>query len=66
MRWYLFAFLSMPALVLLCAGVVFGRALLVVLANRWTDVFTTVLPQLVLLSLLFHRGRGDGFCRCRK
>jgi uncharacterized protein len=61
LRWYLFAFLSVPALVLLCAGVVFGRALLVVLANRWTEVFTTVLPQLVLLSLCFIVAEEIGF-----
>ena len=61
LRWYLFAFLSVPALVLLCVGLVFGRALLVVLANRWTDVFTTVLPQLVLLSLCFIVAEEIGF-----
>jgi len=61
LRWYLFAFLSVPVLVLLCVGVVFGRALLVVLANRWTDVFTTVLPQLVLLSLCFIVAEEIGF-----
>jgi len=61
LRWYLFAFLSVPALVLLCVGAVFGRALFVVLANRWTDVFTTVLPQLVLLSLCFIVAEEIGF-----
>ena len=48
-RWYAFAFLSVPAGVLLCAGAVFGRPLLVVLADRWTALFTAVVPQLVLL-----------------
>src|SRR5829696_8301802 len=61
LRWYLFAFLSVPVLVLLCVGVVFGRALLVVLANRWTEVFTTVLPQLVLLILCFIVAEEIGF-----
>ena len=49
LRWYAFAFLSVPLGVLLCAGAVFGRPLLVVLADRWTSLFTAVLPQLVLL-----------------
>jgi CAAX protease family protein len=61
LRWYLFAFLSVPALVLVCVGVVFGQALFVVLANRWTEVFTTVLPQLVLLSLCFIVAEEIGF-----
>jgi membrane protease YdiL (CAAX protease family) len=41
--------LSVPLAVLLCVGAVFGRPLLVVLADRWTSLFTAVLPQLVLL-----------------
>jgi len=50
-RWYAFAFLSVPAGVLLSAGAVFGRPLLDVLAERWTSLFTAVLPQLVLLII---------------
>jgi uncharacterized protein len=53
LRWYLFAFLSVPVAVLLCAGAVFGRALLDVLVERWTLLFTAVLPQLVFLILFF-------------
>jgi uncharacterized protein len=51
LRWYAFAFLSIPAGVLLCAGAVFGQPLIVVLAERWTSLFTAVLPQLVLLII---------------
>ena len=51
LRWYAFAFLSVPAGALLCAGAVFGRPLLVVLADRWTSLFTAVLPQFVLLVI---------------
>jgi membrane protease YdiL (CAAX protease family) len=51
LRWYAFAFLSVPTGVLLCAGVVFGQPLFVVLAHRWTSLFTAVLPQLVLLII---------------
>jgi len=49
--WYLFALLSIPAAVLLCVGALFGRALLVVLADRWMLLFAVVVPQLVLLIL---------------
>ena len=51
LRWYAFAFLSVPAGVLLCAGAVFGRPLLAVLADRWTALFTVVLPQLAWLII---------------
>ena len=51
LRWYAFAFLSIPAGVLLCAGAVFGQPLIVVLAERWTSLFTAVLPQFVLLVI---------------
>lgn len=53
LRWYLFAFLSVPVGVVLCASVVFGRALLDVLADRWSLLFTAVLPQLLFLILFF-------------
>src|SRR3954447_2544514 len=49
LRWYAFAFLSVPVAVLLGASAVFGRSLLVVLADRWMLLFTAVVPQLVLL-----------------
>jgi uncharacterized protein len=49
LRWYAFAFLSIPIGVLLVAGVVFGQPLLVVLGDRWASLFTAVLPQLALL-----------------
>jgi membrane protease YdiL (CAAX protease family) len=51
LRWYAFAFLSVPAGVLLCAWSLFGHPLLVVLADRWTSLVTVVLPQLVLLII---------------
>src|SRR5689334_21745577 len=44
-RWYLVAVLSVPIATLLCATVVFGGDLLDVLASRWTQLFTSVLPQ---------------------
>ena len=53
LRWYLFAFFSVPAGVLLCASAVFGVALLRVLVEKWPLLFTAVLPQLVLLILFF-------------
>jgi membrane protease YdiL (CAAX protease family) len=53
LRWYLFAFISVPAGVLLCASAVFGVALLRVLVEKWPLLFTAVLPQLVLLILFF-------------
>ena len=53
LRWYLFAFFSVPVGVLLCASVVFGPALLRVLVENWPLLFTAVLPQLALLILFF-------------
>src|SRR5215204_1347524 len=52
-RWYLFAFFSVPLAVLACASAVFGLALLDVLVEKWTLLFTAVLPQLLFLILFF-------------
>jgi len=53
LRWYLFAFFSVPVGVVLCASasLTFGWALLNVLVEKWPLLFTAVLPQLVLLIL---------------
>ena len=59
--WYLFAFLSVPAAVLLCAIAVFGRALLDVLVEKWALLFTAVLPQLLFLILFFIIAEEVGF-----
>ncbi len=61
LRWYAFAFFSVPVGVLLCAYAVFGRSLLVVLTDRWTALFTAVLPQLALLILCFIVAEEVGF-----
>ena len=61
LRWYLFTLLSVPAGVLLSAYALFGRALLEVLADRWTLLFTAVLPQFVLLALCFIVAEEVGF-----
>ena len=60
-RWYLFAFFSVPVAVMLCASVVFGRAQLDVLVERWALVFTAVLPQLLFLILFFIVAEEVGF-----
>ncbi|HET7273237.1 MAG TPA: hypothetical protein VFI90_19375, partial [Rubrobacter sp.] len=39
-RWYLFAFFSVPVVVMLCASVVFGRAQLDELVDKWVLLFT--------------------------
>jgi len=51
LRWYAFAFLSVPAGVLLCVGALYGRPLVVVLTDRWTALFTAVVPHLVILII---------------
>lgn len=51
LRWYLFAIFSVPVAVAMCASAVFGRALPDVLVDRWTLLFTAVLPQLLFLIL---------------
>lgn len=60
-RWYLFAFFSVPVAVLLCASAVFGRAQLDVLVDNWVLLFTAVLPQLVFLILFFIVAEEVGF-----
>src|SRR5215210_766160 len=60
-RWYLFAFFSVPVAVLLCASAVFGGALLDVLAEKWALLFTAVLPQLLFLILFFIVAEEIGF-----
>jgi uncharacterized protein len=60
-RWYLFAFLSVPLEVLACASAVFGLALLDVLVEKWTLLFTAVLPQLLFLILFFIVAEEIGF-----
>jgi uncharacterized protein len=61
LRWYLFAFLSVPVAVALCASAVFGRALLDVLVEKWPLLFTAVLPQLLFLILFFIVAEEIGF-----
>jgi uncharacterized protein len=60
-RWYLFAFFGVSFGVLLCAGAVFRLALLDVLVDRWSLLFTEVLPQLALLILFFIVAEEVGF-----
>ena len=59
--WYLFAFLSVPVAVMLCASAIFGLALLDVLVDKWPLLFTAVLPQLLLLILFFIVAEEVGF-----
>jgi CAAX protease family protein len=61
LRWYLVAFLSVPIATLLCATAVFGGELLDVLAARWTQLFTNVLPQLVVLIVFAIVAEEIGF-----
>ena len=60
-RWYLFAFFSVPISVVLCASVIFGLAPLNALLNKWELLFTYVLPQLVLLIVFFIVAEEIGF-----
>lgn len=61
LRWYLVALLSVPIAALACATVVFGGDLVAVLASRWTQLFTSVLPQLVVLILFAIVAEEIGF-----
>jgi membrane protease YdiL (CAAX protease family) len=61
LRWYLVALLSVPIAALACATVVFGGELVAVLASRWTQLFTSVLPQLVVLILFAIVAEEIGF-----
>jgi len=45
-RWYLIALFSVPLAVVLCASAVFGLSLL----DRWSLLFTQVLPQKALFA----------------
>ncbi|HEX2739995.1 MAG TPA: type II CAAX endopeptidase family protein [Rubrobacter sp.] len=60
-RWYLFAFFSVPVAVMLCASIVFGRAQLDMLVDKWELLFTAVLPQLLFLILFFIVAEEVGF-----
>ena len=60
-RWYLFASFGVSVAVLLCAGAVFGLALLDVLVDGWALLFTEVLPRLALLILFFIVAEEVGF-----
>jgi membrane protease YdiL (CAAX protease family) len=53
-RWYLIALLGMPVAMTLATTAVFGTPLLNNLSDKWELLFTLVLPQLVLLILLFN------------
>lgn len=53
-RWYLIALLGMPVAMALATTAVFGTPLLNNVSDRWELLFTLVLPQLVLLVLLFN------------
>ena len=61
LRWYLVALLSVPIAVLACATVVFGGGLVEVLTSRWTQLFTSVLPQLLVLILFAIVAEEIGF-----
>jgi membrane protease YdiL (CAAX protease family) len=60
-RWYLFAFFSVPISVVLSASVIFGLAPLNALLHKWELLFTYVLPQLVLLILFLIVAEEIGF-----
>ena len=53
-RWYVIALLGMPVAMTLATTAVFGTPLLNNVSDRWELLFTLVLPQLVLLVLLFN------------
>lgn len=61
LRWHLFAFLSVPLGTLLGSAMVFRQPLLAVLGERWAQLFTTVLPRLVLLALFCIVAEEVGF-----
>jgi uncharacterized protein len=60
-RWYLFAFFSVPISVVLSASVIFGLAPLNALMNKWELLFTYVVPQLLLLIVFFIVAEEVGF-----
>jgi len=53
-RWYLVVLLGMPIAVVLLATVIFGAELLNTLVDKWRLLFTVVVPQLLLLIVLFN------------
>jgi membrane protease YdiL (CAAX protease family) len=53
-RWYLIAVLGMPVAMTLATTAAYGTPLLNNLSDEWELLFTLVLPQLVLLILLFN------------
>ena len=61
LRWYLVALLSVPIAALACAAAVFGGELVDVLGSRWTQLFTSVLPQLVVLIVFAIVAEEIGF-----
>jgi membrane protease YdiL (CAAX protease family) len=60
-RWYLVALLGVPVAVVLCVSAIFGLAPLNALVDKWPLLFTEVLPQLLLLILLFNLAEEIGW-----
>jgi len=67
-QWYLFALLSVPIGVVVCASAIFGLAPLHALVDQWPLLFTVVVPQL-LLFIVFSNGPEEigwmGFLQAR-
>ena len=67
-QWYLFALLSVPVGVVVCACAIFGLAPLHALLDKWPLLFTVVVPQL-LLFIVFSNGPEEigwmGFLQAR-
>jgi membrane protease YdiL (CAAX protease family) len=53
-QWYLFALLSVPIGVVVCASAIFGLAPLHALVDKWLLLFTLVVPQLLLSIVFFN------------
>lgn len=51
-QWYLLALFGLPAIYFLAAGVVFGTAPLQAFIEKWPLLFTSYLPNVVVLFLL--------------
>jgi uncharacterized protein len=60
-RWYLTALLVVPVAVVLSACAIFGLAPFRALVEKWQLLFTEVVPQLVLLILLFNLAEEVGW-----
>ena len=54
LRWYFVALLGLPIGVMLCASVIYGRAPLMTLVDKWPLLFTLILPDLLLRILLLN------------